>query len=199
MTKGHGPVISTLAILAAVAGLAGVMVVREPDLAWMFILAALFMPLAWILIEVFKFQGVLAPSRVEDRAHLRRSLRSAGVLLAIPLALTIVFTSGISWITDAMEVRIMAVGFGVGVILIADFIPKQPASMTPGCASAAQRQAFARFAGRTLMLTGIAYIITAFITPDAYSAPALMLVAVTGAGLVLARGLLMALRGRARA
>lgn len=190
MAQTKAPFFSTAAILALAFPLAGILAVREPSEGWMFILGAVFMPVAWLLVETLKFSNQDNKPSEEDRVTLRQSIRSAGILILIPMGLTVVFTSGFSWITDAWEVRILGSAFGIAMIVIANAIPKRPTSLSKGSASQAQRQAIARFSGLVLMITGALYILAAFITPQDYSALALTGIAICGSLLVVGRCLI---------
>lgn len=199
MAQTKAPFFSTAAILALAFPLAGVLAVREPDEGWMFILGAIFLPVAWLLVETLKFSNQENKPSEEDRVTLRKSIRSAGILILIPMGLTVVFTSGFTWITDAWEIRILGSAFGIAMIVIANAIPKRPTSLSPGSASQAQRQAIARFSGLVLMITGALYILAAFITPQDYSAIALSAIAVCGSLLVVARCLMVMLGAKTQA
>lgn len=190
MAQTKAPFYSTAAVLALAFPLAGVMAVREPDEAWMFILASVFMPVAWLIVETLKFSNQDNAPAEEDRVTLRQSIRSAGILILIPLALTVLFTSGLEWITDAWETRILGCAFGIALIVIANAIPKRPASLSQSGASMAQRQSIARFSGLVLMLTGAFYILASFITPQDYAPFVLCAVAVIGSLLVVGRCLM---------
>lgn len=187
MAQTKAPFYSTATALALAFPLAGVMAAREPDEAWMFILAAIFMPVAWLLVETLKFSNPDNAPSEEDRVTLRLSIRSAGILILIPLGLTVLFTSGFDWITDAWETRFLGSAFGIALIVIANAIPKRPASLSPKGASMAQRQSIARFTGLVLMLTGAIYILASFITPQDYAAFVLSAVAAFGSLLVVGR------------
>jgi small-conductance mechanosensitive channel len=95
MTKRKGNILAPLLVLALIFPLAGIMIMREPQVAWMFILAAAILPIAWILIEVFKAPKSNDEAAIEDRATLRNSIFAAGLLIILPLGLTVVFSSGI--------------------------------------------------------------------------------------------------------
>lgn len=199
MAQTKAPFYSTVAVLALAFPLAGIMAIREPNEAWMFILGAIFMPVAWLIVETFKFSNASKAPAEEDRVTLRQSIRSAGILILIPLGLTVVFTSGLSWITDAWEVRILGSAFGIAMIVIANAIPKRPTSLSAGGASYAKRQAIARFSGLVLMITGALYILASFIVPQDYSAIALTGIAVCGSALVVLRCLMAAMGSKAEA
>lgn len=199
MAQTKAPFYSTVAVLALAFPLAGIMAIREPNEAWMFILGAIFMPVAWLIVETLKFSNASKAPAEEDRVTLRQSIRSAGILILIPLGLTVVFTSGLSWLTDAWEVRILGMAFGVAMIVIANAIPKRPTSLSAGGASYAKRQAIARFSGLVLMITGALYILASFIIPQDYSAIALTGIAVCGSALVVLRCLMAAMGSKAEA
>lgn len=199
MAQTKAPFYSTVAVLALAFPLAGIMAIREPNEAWMFILGAIFMPVAWLIVETLKFSNASKAPAEEDRVTLRQSIRSAGILILIPLGLTVVFTSGLSWLTDAWEVRILGMAFGVAMIVIANAIPKRPTSLSAGGASYAKRQVIARFSGLVLMITGALYILASFIIPQDYSAIALTGIAVCGSALVVLRCLMAAMGSKAEA
>lgn len=199
MAQTKAPFFSTAAILALALPLAGIMAVREPDEAWMFILAAVFMPIAWLIVETLKFSNQDTKPELEDRITLRQSIRSAGLLILIPLGLTVLFTSGFDWINDAWETRILGCAFGLALIVIANAIPKRPASLSQGGASLAERQAIARFSGRTLMITGAVYILAAFLSPDDLAAFVLSAIAIIGSLLVVGRCLFAMTRPKSQA
>lgn len=199
MAQTKAPFYSTVAVLALAFPLAGIMAIREPNEAWMFILGAIFMPVAWLIVETLKFSNASKAPAEEDRVTLRQSVRSAGILILIPLGLTVVFTSGLTWITDAWEVRILGSAFGIAMIVIANAIPKRPTSLSEGGASYAKRQAIARFSGLVLMITGALYILASFIIPQDYSAIALTGIAVCGSALVVIRCLMATMGPKAKA
>lgn len=199
MAQTKAPFYSTAAVLALAFPLAGIMAVREPEVAWMFVLGAIFMPVAWLVVETLKFSNQANAPAEEDRVTLRQSIRSAGILILIPMGLTVVFTSGFTWITDAWEVRILGSAFGIAMIVIANAIPKRPTSLSSGGASYAKRQAVARFSGLVLMITGALYILASFIVPQDYSAIALTSIAVCGSALVIIRSLMAAMGSKAEA
>ena len=51
MAQTKAPFYSTVAVLALAFPLAGIMAIREPNEAWMFILGAIFMPVAWLIVS----------------------------------------------------------------------------------------------------------------------------------------------------
>lgn len=199
MAQTKAPFYSTAAVLALAFPLAGIMAVREPEVAWMFILAAIFIPVAWLIVETLKFSNETDSPVEEDRVTLRQSIRSAGILILIPMGLTVVFTSGFTWITDAWEVRILGSAFGIAMIVIANAIPKRPTSLSAGGPSYAKRQAVARFSGLVLMITGALYILASFIVPQDYSALGLTSIAVCGSALVIIRSLMAAMGSNSEA
>ncbi|WP_306016290.1 hypothetical protein [Oceanicaulis sp. MMSF_3324] len=199
MAQTKAPFLSTAAILALALPLAVIMAVREPDAAWMFILAAVFMPIAWLVVETLKFSNQETKPALEDRITLRQSVRSAGLLILIPLGLTVLFTSGFDWINDAWETRILGCAFGLALIVIANAIPKRPTSLSQGGASLAERQAIARFSGRTLMITGAIYILAAFVTPNDLAGFVLSAIAIIGSLLVVGRCLFAMTRAKSQA
>ena len=199
MAQTKAPFYSTAAVLALAFPLAGIMAVREPEEAWMFIVAAVFMPIAWLIVETLKFSNQSEAPAEEDRVTLRQSIRSAGVLILIPLALTVLFTSGFGWINDVWETRLLGCAFGIALMVIANAIPKRPTSLRQSGATLAQRQSIARFSGLALMLTGALYILAAFITPQDHAALVLSAVAVFGSLLVVGRCLLAMIGPKAEA
>jgi len=199
MTDSKAPFFSTLAVLAMAFPLAAIMVMRKQDDGLIFVLGALFLPVAWAIVETVKFGGKGSTHNHEDRVTLRQSVRSAGVLVLIPMTLTVVFTSGLTWINDEMEVRIMGTAFGVAMMIIANAIPKRPASMRDGATNASQRQAFARFAGLVLMVTGALYAIASFVTPSDHAALVMVLITVGGSSVVILRCIAMAMSPKVNA
>lgn len=197
MAQTKPPFLSTFGVLALAFPLAVTMMIREPEEGWIFILGALFLPVCWLITETLKFHSAENKPNLEDLTTLRQSVRSAGLLVLVPLTLTVIFTSGMTWITDAIEVRIMGSAFGIAMIIIGNAIPKRPASLSKGKATLAQRQSVARFSGITLMITGAVYAFASFITPADYSALVLITISVIGSGLVIMRCLSLAFAPKA--
>jgi uncharacterized membrane protein len=98
-----------------------------------------------------------------------------------------------------MEIRIMGASFGIALIIIANAIPKRPVSMSGDMAERSRRQAFSRFAGRILMITGALYAIAAFIVPEDYAAIALTSIVAIGSGSVFIRAIANSMRPKAEA
>lgn len=186
--------IPPLVMLTLVIVLGVVMIVREPDMTWLWAFAMTIMPLCWFLIERLRFRGELTDFEREDRVTIRTSVAGAGLMLAVPLGLTVLFTSGIETITDAIEQRAMGITFAVVMVLWGNFVPKRLASLSGKECSPQGQQAFNRFSGLMFMTTGLLYgLIWAFVPLD-LALPASMTVLGFGMAILMGRAALKALR-----
>jgi hypothetical protein len=196
MTRPNTPIYIPLAMILGTFVFGGIMIMREPSLAWVFAGAMAFLPIAWAFIELRKFRGELDDHAMEDRSTVRASIAGAGLLLVVPLALTVLFTSGFSWITDAIEQRTMGIVFGLVMALYGNRYAKRPASLSDGEASATGQQAFIRFSAQVFVITGLIYTAIWIFAPLDPALPISMTVLVLGSGSVMVRGAIQALRKR---
>lgn len=186
--------IPPLVMLTLVIVLGAVMIVREPGMAWVWGFAMAIMPISWFIVERLKFRGELTDFEREDRVAIRTSVAAAGLMLAVPLALTVLFTSGIETITDAVEQRAMGITFAVVMILWGNFVPKRAASLSGKECSPETQQAFNRFAGMMFMTTGLLYGLIWAFGPLDLALPASMTVLGIGMAIMMGRAALKALR-----
>lgn len=195
MTRLNTPIILPLSIITGILVFGGVMIVREPDMAWIFGGAMAFLPIGWFITEKFKFRGELDDSAREDRETLRFSITGAGVLLLVPLALTVLFTSGLDWITDAIEQRTMGIVFGLVMALFGNMYGKRPVSLSKAKCSTSKQQAFIRVSAKTFVLTGLIYGAVWIFVPLDIGLPVSMAILVLGSGSVVARAALLSFAG----
>lgn len=183
-----------LIMLTLVLALGAVMIVREPGLTLVWGFAMAVMPVSWFIVERLKFRGELTEFEREDRTSVRTSVAMAGLMLAVPLALTVLFTSGFEAITDNVEQRAMGITFAVVMVLWGNYVPKRPASLSGSECSPSGQQAFNRFAGLMFMTTGLLYGLIWAFAPLDLALPVAMGVLAVGMGIMMARAALRALR-----
>lgn len=186
--------IAPLVMLTIVIALGAVMIVREPDMTLLWAFAMAIMPVCWFVIELLRFQGELSDFEREDRVAIRTSIAGAGLMLAVPLALTVLFTSGFETITDAFEKRAMGISFAVVMILWGNFVPKRAASLSGKECSPQGQQAFNRFSGLMFMTTGLLYGLIWAFAPLDFALPASMTVLGIGMAIMMGRATMKALR-----
>lgn len=186
--------IPPLVMLTLVIVLGAVMIVREPGMAWVWGFAMAIMPVCWFVIERLRFRGELTDFEREDRVAIRTSVAGAGVMLAVPLGLTVLFTSGFVIITDAFEQRAMGVSFAIVMVLWGNFVPKRAASLSGKECSPEGQQAFNRFSGLMFMTTGLLYGLIWAFAPLDLALPVSMTVLGIGMAIMMGRAAMKALR-----
>lgn len=195
MTRLDSPIILPLAIITGIMVFGGIMIFREPDMALVFGGTMAFLPVGWFIIERSKFRGELDDNASEDRATLRFSITGAGVLLLAPLALTVLFTSGLNWVTDAIEQRTMGIVFGLVMAFYGNMYGKRPVSLSKAKSSTSKQQAFIRLSAKTFVLTGLIYGAVWIFVPLDIGLPVSMVILVLGSGSVVARAALLGFTG----
>lgn len=186
--------IPPLVMLTLVIVLGAVMIVREPDMIWLWAFAMAIMPLCWFVLERLRFRGELTDFEREDRVAIRTSVAGAGLMLAVPLGLTVLFTSGFETITDAFEQRAMGITFAAVMILWGNFVPKRAASLSGKECSPQGQQAFNRFSGLMFMTTGLLYGLIWAFAPLDLALPVSMTVLGIGMAIMMGRAALKAMR-----
>lgn len=156
------PIPPLSAVLVTLA-LAGVMVVLEPGVTALWMLAGLMLPTAWLLLEVIGFSGTLSEKKREARDRVRLAVTIAGVMLALPLALTALFTSDVLTASDAVEQRALGIAFGVGLLIYGNWSTKAPVELD--AVDAARRQAQARFFALAFVLAGLGHAMAWLFAP----------------------------------
>ena len=146
-----------LMIVIAVLALALIMIVREPGLAWVFGLAAIFLPGCWILIEKLRFAYPLSEKGLEERALIRRSIGLAALMIAVALGMTVIYTSGLAWVTDQFEQRSTGIVFAMLLIVVGNIMPKTPVPLSDDPSASTQRQAQMRTTGVFMVVSGLLY------------------------------------------
>ncbi|MEQ8405216.1 MAG: hypothetical protein RKE49_08965 [Oceanicaulis sp.] len=149
---GRSPLPPLSAVLATGA-LAGLMVVEEPGSAPLWVLAGVMLPTAWLILETVAFAGDLSIKRREARDRVRLAITIASVMLALPLALTLLFTSGMVTASDAVEQRALGAAFGLGLVIYGNWSTKAPVELD--APDAARQQARARVFAAAFVLAGL--------------------------------------------
>lgn len=196
MNPARPHLLAPLTMIGSILVLGSIMITRKPEVAPVFGFAMGILPIAWFLIEKVRFRGELDESAREDRMMVRNSVAAAGLMMAVPLGLTVLFTSGITAITDDFEQRAMGIVFGMVFAAYGNFVPKRPVSLSKGECSPAGQQAFNRFSGLMFMLTGLAYAGVWIFVPLDYALPASMAVLLTGVGIPMLRAAVLFLNRR---
>ena len=187
MNTKRNTMIAPLSMILLTIAMGGYLIVQKPQATLAFLIAMFALPFFWFLIERKRFRGDLNPRQLEDREMIRYSITGAGLMLVVPLALTILFTSGIDWITDEMEQRTMGIVFGLVFAAYGNAMPKRPVSLSEDGDAPAKTQAFNRFSGLMFVLTGLAYVLAWIFIPISIALPAAMTVLVLGIGFVIVR------------
>ncbi|WP_300552370.1 hypothetical protein [Maricaulis sp.] len=162
----------------------------NPDAAWLFLAVAAGFPIVWLLIERLKFHGAASEEAMEELTQIRNAITSAGLMLAIPLAMTAAYTSQFVQMNDDFEQRTMGVVFGLVFAAYGNLVPKSGVSLNSTKCDRASEQAFNRFAGRMFMITAILYAAIWAFAPLDWTLFAGMAVLVSGVGLVMLRRVL---------
>jgi hypothetical protein len=149
---GRSPLPPLSAVLAT-AALAAVMVVQAPEGVLLWALAGVMLPVAWLLLEQIAFAGKLSRKRLEARDRVRLAVTIAGVMLALPLALTAIFTSGVVTASDSIEQRALGAAFGLGIFIYGNWSTKVPVDLE--ARNAARDQANARYMAICFVLAGL--------------------------------------------
>lgn len=166
-TQSHRSPLPPLSAVLATAALAAIMVVLEPRGAPLWVLAGVMLPAAWLVLEQLMFAGDLPRKRLEARDQIRLSVTIAGVMLALPLALTAVFTSGAVMASDAMEQRVLGAAFGLGIFIYGNWSTKAPVDLE--AKDAAGEQARARYLGICFVLAGLGNAMAWLFAPMAWA------------------------------
>ena len=163
---------------------------REPEGMIAFLIAALFLPVSWAVIEIRKRNEERNERFYETQATIRWSISAAGMLMAVPLAFTLVISYEITEaLGDELEQRIMGVLFGVIFLLYGNAAPKRPIALQDAGCSPERAQSHARFAGRMFVLTGLAYTVIWAFAPIEWALPVALAVLVSGVIVVMASAL----------
>jgi hypothetical protein len=194
MTRPNTPIIIPLTMIGLTFVFGGIMISREPQLTPMFALAMGLLPIAWVFIEMRKFRGELDDNAKEDRAMIRGSIAAAAVLILVPLSLTVLFTSGLTWITDAIEQRTMGIVFGLVMVFYGNMYGKRPVSLSKGECSPTGQQSFIRFSARIFVVTGLIYTAVWIFAPLDPALPISMTFLVLGNALIIGRAAILRMR-----
>ena len=163
----------------------------NPEAAWLFLAVAAGFPVVWLLVERLKFRGALSEEALEELASIRNAITSAGLMLAIPLAMTSAYSSELVQMNDDIEQRTMGVVFGLVFAAYGNLVPKRGVSLKSTQCHRASEQAFNRFAGRMFMLTAVVYAAVWAFAPLDWALFAAMPVLVSGIWLVMLRRVTM--------
>ncbi len=164
--SGRSPLPPLSAVLAT-AALAAVMVVQEPEGVLIWALAGVMLPVAWLLLEQITFAGDLSRTRLEARDRVRLAVTIAGVMLALPLGLTALFTSGAVTASDSVEQRALGAVFGLGVFIYGNWSTKAPVDLE--ARNAARDQANARYTAVCFVLAGLGNALAWLFAPMAWA------------------------------
>ncbi|MBO6797840.1 hypothetical protein [Maricaulis sp.] len=187
MSRTSNSIFGPMAMVVLTFSLGAIAAYREPEGLIAFMIAALFLPVAWTVIEIKKRNQERDERFYENQAAIRWSISAAGLLMAVPLAFTLVVSFGITEaLGDAMEQRILGVLFGVIFLLYGNAAPKRPIALQDAGCSPERAQAQARFAGRMFVLTALAYTLIWAFAPIEWAMPAAMAVLFSGVIVVVA-------------
>lgn len=178
-----------LIMLGTIALLGAVMWMREPQGGAAFAIAIFLLPIAWAFIE-WRHRGseTSDPADIEELSTVRYSILGAGLMIAVPLAITLAISLGLTGsLSDEVERRGMGIVFGIVFLLYGNNVPKRPVTLSRKGCSPGAIQAQTRFAGRTFMLTALVYTLIWLFAPIAWALPASMIVLIGGVGLVMLR------------
>jgi hypothetical protein len=128
------------------------------------------------------------PKREPWLADVRTGLILAGIMLAIPFVAR--WAARLGW-GDAGDLsqRALMTAIAAYLVLSGNSIPKRLASLACGNAGPAEVQAFARFAGWTWVLTGIAFGLSWVLLPGRWTSTATLVILPIGIALVALRWL----------
>ena len=181
-----------LMVVIAILALAVIMMLREPDLAWMFGLAAIFLPACWVLIETLRFTYPLSETALEERDLIRRSIGLAALMIAVALGMTVIYTSGFAWITDQFEQRSTGIVFAMLLVVVGNILPKTPVPLSDDPNASIKRQAQMRSTGLFMVITGLIYGLVWVLAPLDLATPLSMGALVSGVALMMLRLVMVA-------
>ena len=185
-----------LMVVIAIFALAILLMLREPGLAWMFGLAAIFLPGCWVMIEKLRFAYPLSEKAKEERDLIRRSIGLAALMIAVALGMTVIYTSGFAWITDQFEQRSTGIVFAMLLVVVGNIMPKTPVPLSDDPNTSIKRQAQMRTTGLFMVMTGLIYGLVWVFAPLDLANPLSMGALITGVAVMMLR---MALIARPRA
>lgn len=186
MSRTSNSLFAPLFMVGATVTLSALAAYREPDGAIAFLVAMLFLPIAWTVVEWRNRKRERTERCREDLASIRWSISAAGFLLLVPLIFTLMISYGVTEaLGDDVEKRIMGVAFGLIFLLYGNSAPKRPVSLSEAGCSPAKLQAHGRLSGRVFMLTAIVYGLIWALAPIDYALPAAMTVLVSGVLVVI--------------
>lgn len=192
MTAPRPMLFTPLALVGLTSALAATAAWREPD-GWIaFIAAMLFLPVAWMIIELRQKGRMRDTAWLDDMKSIRWSICAAALMMLIPLGITLAISYEFTAILgDDLEKRMMGVIFGIIFLFYGNAAPKRPVSLNAGRQSPERVQAHTRFAGRIFVLTGLAYTLVWTFAPIDMALPIAMTILVGGVGLVMTRYFLL--------
>lgn len=187
MSRTSNSVLGPMVMVVLTFSLGALAAYREPEGMIAFLIAALFLPVAWTVIEIKKRNEERDERFYESQATIRWSISAAGLLMVAPLAFTLVVSYGVTEaLGDDLEQRIMGVLFGVIFLLYGNAAPKRPVALKDAGCSPERVQAQSRFAGRMFVLTGLAYTLIWAFAPIEWALPVAMAVLFSGVIVVMA-------------
>lgn len=157
MTNTPRTILFPLSMLSLSALLATIMVMRSPDMAFLFVFSAVMLPACWVFFEIVKFQFPMADDSSDHRRIIRRSIGYAGLMIAASLGLSVLFTTQSGWVSDDIEQRATGLVFAVILVAVGNVMPKTPVPLSEAEGIPSRRQAQLRLSGLSMLLTGLAY------------------------------------------
>ncbi|VAV96726.1 hypothetical protein MNBD_ALPHA06-1259 [hydrothermal vent metagenome] len=159
----HNKTLSNLApaVTFSVLALGVWMWLLKPELLGLAIIAAGFLPAAWL----FTFVINRAKPTAKGNQELRSAITAAGLLLALSLGLSI--AEIYQALAPSMSERINSVALGLVLIIMGNYLPKMLQPIKQDKVAAQTGQEMRRFAGWTFVITGFAYALISMFAPIA--------------------------------
>ena len=123
--------------------------------------AGLSLPVMWLIAEGY--------SRIAGRDPDSVRLAVAGAALIVALPLAVIGAGAVGLIEEGAQIAARLNGVAVGLVLagMANVVPRRWACLPIDSAAAARRQRLVRFAGRTLVVAGLAHALLWLVAPIA--------------------------------
>lgn len=170
MTAQRPMLFTPLSLVLLTSALAGFAAWREPDGLIAFIIALLFLPVAWMIVEWRQKGRERDEGWLDDMRTIRWSVSAAALMMIIPLGFTLAISYELTaMLSDDLEKRVMGVMFGLIFLFYGNLSTKRPVSLFTSKASPERLQAHARFAGRIFVFAGLVYTLIWSFAPIAWA------------------------------
>jgi len=154
----------------------------KPELAFLSVISAGFLPAVWLGMAAIKRTKAGANFIRKAAQELRSGITAAGFLLGLALALTI---AQVFDVTDAsMSDRINSAIIGLIMVIIGNSLPKTLESTDQQKCTYSTEQKLKRFAGWTFVIAGLGYSLIWMFAPIAIAGELAMYVMGLGVALI---------------